>query len=251
MGSRPYALALARPFAVDGFLRATFRRSPSATARSCSCLRAPSSWFAAASVSASSASRIPTQAAAPRAASPKPSLPRAHRPSLRPASRARSTLSRFSGVILFSDFLDPIELIREHVEALAASGASGHLVQILDPAEETLPYEGRTEFLSPEGGAELDCRTRRDACASATRRASKPTAKSCISLATRLGWSFMVHHTDRPAAEPLLTLVMRLEGRDGGYRWTRLPPPAHLSSRRAGRARHDTSAHSLSSVPGF
>ena len=25
-------------------------------------------------------------------------------------------------------------------------------MQILDPAEETLPYEGRTEFLSPTGG---------------------------------------------------------------------------------------------------
>ena len=28
---------------------------------------------------------------------------------------------------------------------------SGHLVQVLDPAEETLPYSGRTEFLSPDG----------------------------------------------------------------------------------------------------
>ena len=77
-----------------------------------------------------------------------------------------------------SDFLDPIELIREHVEALAASGASGHLVQMLDPAEETLPYEGRTEFLSPEGGDTLDRRTRRNAARSATRRASRPTARS-------------------------------------------------------------------------
>ena len=25
------------------------------------------------------------------------------------------------------------------------------MVQVLDPAEETLPYEGRTEFLSPGG----------------------------------------------------------------------------------------------------
>jgi uncharacterized protein (DUF58 family) len=31
----------------------------------------------------------------------------------------------------------------------------------------------------------------------------------------RLGWSFMVHHTDRPPTEPLLTLVMRLAGEMG------------------------------------
>ena len=35
----------------------------------------------------------------------------------------------------------------------------------------------------------------------------------------RLGWSFLVHHTDRPAAEPLLTLIMRLQGGIGDYRW--------------------------------
>ena len=64
----------------------------------------------------------------------------------------RSRLSRFSGVLLFSDFLDPVDQIRERVETLAGNGVSGHLVQILDPAEETLPYEGRTEFLGPEGG---------------------------------------------------------------------------------------------------
>jgi uncharacterized protein (DUF58 family) len=31
----------------------------------------------------------------------------------------------------------------------------------------------------------------------------------------RLGWSFLVHHTDRSASEPLLTLVMRLAGEMG------------------------------------
>ena len=57
----------------------------------------------------------------------------------------KARLSRFSSVILISDFLDPVEQIREHAEALAAQGVSGHLVQVLDPAEETLPYVGRTE----------------------------------------------------------------------------------------------------------
>ena len=37
--------------------------------------------------------------------------------------------------------------------------------------------------------------------------------------ARRVGWSFLVHHTDRPAAEPLLTLIMRLQGVSSDYRW--------------------------------
>ena len=30
-------------------------------------------------------------------------------------------------------------------------GVEGHLVQILDPSEETLPFDGRVEFEGPEG----------------------------------------------------------------------------------------------------
>ena len=60
-------------------------------------------------------------------------------PVLTQSQPPKARLTRFSGTILFSDFLDPIAKTRAHVEALAAEGTAGHLVQILDPAEETLP----------------------------------------------------------------------------------------------------------------
>ncbi|MEL7303613.1 MAG: hypothetical protein AAGJ53_07960, partial [Pseudomonadota bacterium] len=34
-------------------------------------------------------------------------------------------------------------------------------------------------------------------------------------VARRVGWSFTVHHTDRPPTEPLLALIMRLQSSDG------------------------------------
>lgn len=139
-------------------------------------------------------------------------------PQLTSGQPSKINLSRFSGVVLMSDFLDPIEEIREHVEALAASGASGHLVQILDPAEETLPYEGRTEFLSPEGN-DTWIAERAETLRTRYQARLKAHRADLTELATRLGWSFFVHHTDRPPSEPLLTLVMRLEGHDSGYRW--------------------------------
>jgi hypothetical protein len=46
-----------------------------------------------------------------------------------------------------------------------------------------------------------------------------------------------VHYTDRPAAETLLSLVMRLEGKAGGYRWqgdTRAPAPVDTASTESG-----------------
>lgn len=131
----------------------------------------------------------------------------------------KARLSRFSSAVLFSDFLDPIDTIRSHIEALASSGVAGHLIQVLDPAEETLPYDGRTEFLSPDGSMRwladrVETMRKRFQDKMAAHRAE------VIDIATRLGWTFMVHHTDRPASEPLLALTMRLEGRDGGYRAT-------------------------------
>ena len=146
----------------------------------------------------------------------------AETPMLASGRPSSARVSRFSSVVLFSDFLDPIETVRESVETLAASGATGHLIQVLDPAEETLPYEGRTEFLGVEGGESWiadraeSLRDRYQARFRAHREALQATA-------TRLGWSFLVHHTDRPPTEPLLTLIMRLEGGETGYRWQQAP----------------------------
>jgi uncharacterized protein (DUF58 family) len=130
----------------------------------------------------------------------------------------KTHLARFSGAMLFSDFLDPIDVTREHVEALAVDGAVGHLVQILDPAEETLPYEGRTEFLSPTGG-ERWVADRVQSLRSRYREKLEAHRNALAELARRLGWSFLVHHTDRAATEPLLTLIMRLQGGANDRRW--------------------------------
>jgi len=146
-------------------------------------------------------------------------------PTLTRSQPPKARIGGFSAVILVSDFLDPIDVIRDHIEALAASGASGHLVQVLDPAEETLPYEGRTEFLAPEGGESWIADRAESLRARYQARINAHRAE-IVTLATRLGWSFLLHHTDRPPAEPLLSLIMQLEGGGGGYRWQTPARPA-------------------------
>lgn len=154
------------------------------------------------------AEAIASHATAPQLASGKPSSTR---------------VSRFSGIILISDFLDPIDELREGIEMLAAGGATGHLVQVLDPAEETLPYEGRTEFLASEGG-QTWIADRAESLRARYQARLREHREALQALAVRLGWSLLVHHTDRPATEPLLNLIMRLEGRDQGYRWQAQSP---------------------------
>ena len=144
---------------------------------------------------------------------------------LRSSLPPKARLSRFSSAILFGDFLDPPETIAARLNEMAENDVQGHLVQVLDPAEETLAYEGRMEFRSPEGG-ERWVADRVETLRSAYQKKLADHRAQVEEAARRIGWSFLVHHTDRPPAEPLLTLVMRLQGVSADYRWK---PVAHAS----------------------
>ena len=144
-------------------------------------------------------------------------------------------LSRFSGVVLFSDFLEPVDLIGERLKSLASSGVSGHLVQVLDPAEETLPYAGRTEFVGLEGDARWVA-DRAESLRGAYSKALRLHREGLEEIARRLGWSFLLHHTDRPAAEALLTMIMRLGSSGQDYRWT--SPSDSVRTASLGRGAH-------------
>jgi uncharacterized protein (DUF58 family) len=100
-------------------------------------------------------------------------------------------------------------------------------MQIVDPVEETFPYSGRIEFVEPEGAGTITAgraETWRDDYASRIER-----HRAEIRLETdRLGWSFIIHRTDRPASELLLKLHEQLgAGRNGTgiNRWHALGQP--------------------------
>jgi uncharacterized protein (DUF58 family) len=127
-------------------------------------------------------------------------------------------LSRFSECLLFSDFREPVAETASRIEEIAAQGVRGHLVQILDPAEETLPYEGRTEFSASEGGDRVIAGRAEDLRDSYQQR-MQAHRRSLAAAAKRLNWSFLVHHTDRPAEEVVLALHNRLAGLETDYRY--------------------------------
>ncbi len=66
------------------------------------------------------------------------------------AERGRPVAGR-SHVVLISDFYFPVEGLAEFCEKLAVRHVSGTLVQVFDPAEQSLPYEGRIKFEDIEG----------------------------------------------------------------------------------------------------
>lgn len=130
---------------------------------------------------------------------------------LPPAAR----ISRFSGTVLISDFLDPLDKIADALKRLAGADITGHLIQVLDPIEESLAFEGRMEFIDPEGGQRW-IGDRVESLRDEYRERLEAHRRGLRELANRLGWSLLVHHTDRPATEPMLNVIARLQ--DNGRR---------------------------------
>lgn len=133
-------------------------------------------------------------------------------------------LTRFSECLLFSDFLEPIPAMAERFEAIAAQGVRGHLVQVLDPAEETLPYAGRTEFAASEGRDRVIA-GRAENLRERYQERLKRHRLDLTEVTRRLGWSFIINHTDRPPEEALLAIHGQLAGLERDYRY-RPPRPA-------------------------
>jgi hypothetical protein len=109
-------------------------------------------------------------------------------------------LSRFAECI-FQRLARTIEATAECLEAIAGQGVRGHLVQILDPAEETLPYDGRTEFTSIERNERVTI-GRVEQLRERYQARIKRHRTDLIELTKRLDWSFLVHHTTARRKKP-------------------------------------------------
>jgi uncharacterized protein (DUF58 family) len=137
---------------------------------------------------------------------------------------------QLSEVVMLSDLWEPAATIAATVDRLAAQGLHGHLVQIVDPVEETFPYSGRVEFVEEEAQLTITAGRaetwRQDYQA---RLAAHRDALRAVTLAH--GWSFVVHRTDRSATELLLALHARMgAGRDSaGLARRHAAPEARLA----------------------
>ncbi len=115
----------------------------------------------------------------------------------------------FSEVVLLSDFWSPVADFRRVIGQLAANGARGHVIQVVDPAEETFPYAGRIEFIESEGlgsvtaGRAETWRTNYQALLANHRAALRAEAD-------QFNWTFTVHRTDRGPTELLFALHSRM-----------------------------------------
>jgi len=121
-------------------------------------------------------------------------------------------LPRHGTVVLFSDFLSPLDEIRALIGRFAGVPVTGYLLQILDPAETALPYQGRIRFrgLESDGDALIPrVESVRDAYADRLKAQQEGIASICGTA----GFGFGVHRTDHPPEMALLTLYQALAAR--------------------------------------
>ncbi len=126
-------------------------------------------------------------------------------------------LPRHAQLVLFSDFLEQPEALEARLRHFLTAGLRGHLVQVLDPAELSLPYKGRLRFDGLEGedswllsrveSVRDDYLTRVERLQAGLR-----------DFAASVGWGYSLHITEHPPEATLLALyqalsVDALEGR--------------------------------------
>ncbi len=127
-----------------------------------------------------------------------------------------AALTRHATIVLIGDFLSPLPMIEERLRAIAAAGLRGHLLQVLDPAEEALPFEGRIRFEGMEGEGSLVIRRAEDIRQAYVERLAEHRA-GLADLTRGLGWSFATHRTDVPPQVPLLALHGLLAANSRGW----------------------------------
>lgn len=118
-------------------------------------------------------------------------------------------IPKFGRLVLMSDFFEPLEEVNKAVGLFADRGVDGHILQIIDPAEETLPFSGRTRFegMENEGSALIG---RVEGVRDDYRETLDNHRKGLRAIAQSAGWSYGLHVTDQSPESALLALYMSL-----------------------------------------
>ena len=114
-------------------------------------------------------------------------------------------LTAHSDYVVFSDLLEPLDQVDERLSAIAAQGVRCHLIQILDPMEETFPFAGRIEFEAAESNDRY-LTGRAEALREGYRDRLEAHRDGLREIVRRLGGTFTLYHTDNPPEGALLAI---------------------------------------------
>jgi uncharacterized protein (DUF58 family) len=132
----------------------------------------------------------------------------------------RAAVATLDEVVMISDFLSPVDQIASVVDGISGRGARGHLALIVDPVEETFPFQGQAVLHDLEIGVKLRIGDA-DSWGTAYRERMARHRAELDEVVRRRGWTLTIHRTDRSinaAALRLMTLVASSRGTTLGMR---------------------------------
>ncbi len=118
-------------------------------------------------------------------------------------------MARGGRAVFLSDFLGDPEAMVPILSHAADQGVRGSFVQVLDPAEEAFPFDGRVIFESMTGATEFETQRAR-ALRDAYRDRLAARRARLKELARTLGWRVLLHRTDESPRAALLWLYMAI-----------------------------------------
>jgi uncharacterized protein (DUF58 family) len=123
-------------------------------------------------------------------------------------------IPRHAQIVLIGDLLSPLADIQQTVGRLAATQATGHLLQVLDPAEALLPYSGRVQFRGMQR-EEPTIIPRVEGVREAYAKRLAEQQEGVAAICAAAGWGFAIHRTDHPPEAALLALYTALAPQAG------------------------------------
>lgn len=118
-------------------------------------------------------------------------------------------LPRHGRLVMFGDFLSGLDDVRLAINAYAHHGVRGHVMQIIDPAEETFPYDGRVQFEGPEDEGRTVIGNV-ETIAESYKAVYQAHIDGVQALARAAGWGYTRHRTDHPPETALMALYLAL-----------------------------------------
>ncbi len=136
-----------------------------------------------------------------------------------PAEQAlppRSAVARHAHLVLMGDFLEPLADIRAAIGHFAGIPVTGHILQVIDPAEAELPFRGRIRFeglgRAQRGSGGILVPRVEDIRAAYQQRLTDQIA-AIAAIAAASGWRAGLHRTDHAPGPALLGLYEALINR--------------------------------------
>ena len=122
------------------------------------------------------------------------------------------TLPSYARVVMVSDFFTPLDDLKTWLRSFVGRGVRGHLLQVLDPAEEDLPFDGRVRFDDLERADSFALISNVGSVRGRYQQRFRAHVDGVADIGRSLGLAVATHRTSKPAEPALLALYNALSG---------------------------------------